>query len=139
MTRREFLEFNALFGAAALTGCTPEPVGLGWGGKGAPMQGFRCAPLKRVRIAIAGMGGRGTSAMYRLAQIPGCSITGLCDLRQNHHVKSTQTVGGDEQKRIAEIVNIPHFTAVDQLDAGQFSSQQSTIGSVLHDPLNLRR
>ena len=83
MTRREFLEFNALFGAAALTGCATEPVGLGRGGKGAPMQGFRCAPLKRVRIAIAGMGGRGTSAMYRLAQIPGCSITGLCDLRQS--------------------------------------------------------
>ena len=83
MTRREFLEFNALFGAAALTGCATEPVGLRRGGKGAPMQGFRCAPLKRVRIAIAGMGGRGTSAMYRLAQIPGCSITGLCDLRQS--------------------------------------------------------
>ena len=79
MNRREFLKGTAWMGAAALAaGCNAAKFGFGRGGT---MHGFRCAPLKRVRIGIAGLGGRGTSAMNRLAQIPGCTITGLCDVR----------------------------------------------------------
>ena len=83
MTRREFV-FNAasLGGLSALSGCVCAPSG-GFGGKGAPMQGFRVPPLRTIRIGFAGMGGRGTSAMYRIAQIPGCEVVAICDLRQS--------------------------------------------------------
>lgn len=84
MTRREFiLEAAFAAGAAGLgAGCRTAPS-AGFGGRGAAMQGFRCAPLAKIRIAFAGMGGRGTSAMYRIAQIPGCEVTAICDLRQS--------------------------------------------------------
>ena len=77
MNRREFLKGMAWMGvAAAAAGCHAPRFGFG-----GTMQGFRCAPLRRVRIGIAGLGGRGTSAMKRLAQIPGCVVTGICDVR----------------------------------------------------------
>ena len=84
MTRRNFIWNSgaAIAGMAAFNGCISTPQ-CGFGGKGALMQGFRCAPLKKIRIAFAGMGGRGTSAMYRISQIPGCEVVAICDLRQS--------------------------------------------------------
>ena len=82
-TRRDFiLNAAALAASASFNGCVSAPES-GFGGRGALMQGFRCAPLRKIRIAFAGMGGRGTSAMYRLAQIPGCEVVAICDLRQS--------------------------------------------------------
>ena len=83
MTRRDFIGGMTMTGAAFAAGCASTQVRNGFNGRGASMQGFRCAPLRRLRIGFAGMGGRGTSAMYRIAQIPGCVVTGICDLRQN--------------------------------------------------------
>ena len=83
INRREFLSGAAGMGLAAFAGGCLSAGESGFGGRGAPMQGFRCAPLKRIRIAFAGMGGRGTSAMYRIAQIPGCEVAAICDLRQS--------------------------------------------------------
>ena len=84
MTRRDFIWNSgaAIAGMAAFNGCI-SATQCGFGGKGALMQGFRCAPLKKIRIAFAGMGGRGTSAMYRISQIPGCEVVAICDLRQS--------------------------------------------------------
>ena len=90
--RRDFLTGAVWAGAAALAaGCTagkgfvlsPDRPVCGFGGRGAAMQGFRCAPMKKIRIAFAGVGGRGTSAMCRIARIPGCEVVALCDLRQS--------------------------------------------------------
>ena len=84
MTRRDFIWNSgaAIAGMTAFNGCI-SATQCGFGGKGALMQGFRCAPLKKIRIAFAGMGGRGTSAMYRISQIPGCEVVAICDLRQS--------------------------------------------------------
>lgn len=81
MSRRSFLKGTAWMGVvAAATGCVSKnALKLGRGS----MQGFACKPMKQVRVGIAGLGGRGTGALERIAKIPGCVITGACDLRQN--------------------------------------------------------
>jgi len=70
-------------GMAALSaGCISKGSGLaGLGrGAGAPMHGFRVAPMKKVRVGMIGVGSRGTGAVRRIAQIPGCEITALSDI-----------------------------------------------------------
>ena len=76
MNRRDFI--GALGMGAVMAGCRLPDLGAG-----GSMQGFRCRPLRKVRVAFAGLGGRGTSAMYRIARIPGCEVVALCDLRQS--------------------------------------------------------
>ena len=81
--RREFLTGAAWMGAAAMAaGCMSKGsamCGLG-GGAGAPMHGFRVAPMKRVRVGFIGVGSRGSAAVHRIAQIPGCEVTALADI-----------------------------------------------------------
>jgi hypothetical protein len=71
--RREFLTGAAWMGAAAMAaGCMSQKsamCGLG-GGAGAPMHGFRVAPMKKVRVGVIGVGSRGAPATRRIAQIP---------------------------------------------------------------------
>ena len=79
LDRRDFLRGAAWSGAAALAAGCRGMAGMSQGGS---LAGFRCAPLKTVRVGFAGLGGRGTSALKRISQIPGCVVTGICDLRQ---------------------------------------------------------
>ena len=44
------------------------------------MHGFRVAPMKRVRVGFIGVGARGTPAVKRIAQIPGCEVTAISDI-----------------------------------------------------------
>ena len=81
-SRRDFLKGTAWMGAMAFAaGCTSRGFGLS-GVEGAPMQGFRCAPMSRVRVGIIGLGNRGGGAVHRLAMIPGVDIVALCDIRK---------------------------------------------------------
>ena len=77
MNRREF--FKAAVGlsaCAAIEGCaTARSSGSG------SMQGFACAPLKRIRVGFVGIGLRGVDAVKRFTQIPGVEIAALCDLQ----------------------------------------------------------
>jgi len=81
--RREFLTGTAWMGLAAMAaGCMSGKSavsGIG-GGEGAPMHGFRVAPMKRVRVGVIGVGGRGIGAVMRIAQIPGCEVTAISDI-----------------------------------------------------------
>ena len=81
--RREFLTGAAWMGAAAVAaGCMSRKsamCGLG-GGVGAPMHGFRVAPMKKVRVGVIGVGSRGAPAARRIAQIPGCEVTAISDI-----------------------------------------------------------
>ena len=79
-SRRDFLKGTAWMGAAAMAaGSHLNRLGFGEGGF---MQNYAYAPLKgkRVRVGFVGIGGRGTSAVNRIAQIPGVDIVALCDL-----------------------------------------------------------
>ena len=66
-SRRDFLTGTAWMGAAALAaGCMSSGATLN-AGVGAPMHGFRVAPLKRVRVGFIGIGSRGRAAVRRIA------------------------------------------------------------------------
>ena len=78
-SRRDFLKGTAWMGAAALAaGCHLNRLGFGEGGL---MQGYAFRNLmgKKIRVGFVGIGGRGSAAVHRVAQIPGCEVVALCD------------------------------------------------------------
>ena len=76
-TRRDFLKGTAWMGAAALAaGCVSDGLKLTSGGT---MQGFATKPMKRVRVAMIGIGSRGFAAVKRIVGIPGLEITAIAD------------------------------------------------------------
>ena len=78
--RREFLKGTAWMGlAAAAAGCIGERNAFGFGAGGS-MSHFAVPPIKHLRVGVIGVGGRGTPAVQRLAQIPGCEVTAICDI-----------------------------------------------------------
>ena len=78
--RREFLKGTAWMGAVALSAGFINKDNALNAGAGAPLHGFRVAPMKQVRVGFIGIGERGTAAVHRIAQIPGCVVTGLADI-----------------------------------------------------------
>ena len=78
-SRREFLTGAAMVGAATVAaGCmSGRPCA------GTSMAGFTVKPMKRIRVAMVGVGGRGYYALTRLMLIPGIEVTALCDLKQD--------------------------------------------------------
>ena len=82
-SRREFLKGTAWMGVAAMAaGHLAAQAAENRPGcaAGAPMHGFRVAPMKRVRVGFIGVGARGTPAVKRIAQIPGCEVTAISDI-----------------------------------------------------------
>ena len=80
--RRDFLKGTAWMGlAAAAAGCQLEKFGFGVGGS---MQNYAYRKLmgKTIRVGFVGIGGRGSSAVHRVAMIPGVEVTALCDKKQ---------------------------------------------------------
>ena len=79
--RRDFIKGGAFAAAAvAASGCASS-IGGRCSGGGAPMRGFRCAPMDRVRVGVVGVGGRGNAAALRLSGIHGVEVTAICDIR----------------------------------------------------------
>ena len=89
MDRREFLTQTMGLGVAAVAaqsaGAVENPLKLGGSTptEGAPMQGFRVAPMDKVRVGFVGVGTRGASSVRRVAMIPGCEVTAVCDFFQD--------------------------------------------------------
>ena len=90
--------------AAAVAGCTGFRLGFGEGGI---MQEWAMKPMRRIRVGIIGMGGRGTAAAHRLVVIPGVEVVAICDrkperLAENlkwfadRKLRAPKTYGGDE-------------------------------------------
>lgn len=78
-SRRDFLKGTAWMGAAAVAaGCHLNRFGFGAGGL---MQDYAYRKLmgKKIRVGFVGIGGRGSGAVHRVAQIPGCEVAALCD------------------------------------------------------------
>ena len=79
-SRREFLKGTAWMGAAAMAaGCMSAGRKI-CDSTGAPMHGFTVPPMKKIRVGMIGVGGRGIGAVQRIAQIPGCEITAISDI-----------------------------------------------------------
>ncbi|MBQ7180938.1 MAG: Gfo/Idh/MocA family oxidoreductase [Bacteroidaceae bacterium] len=96
--RREFLSSAAcLMGAVAMSPAAnamnrlPEPAKRRH--KSADdnsMVGFVAPRLQKIRVGVVGVGGRGTSAVYRLASVPGVEVTALCELVESKAVNAQQ-------------------------------------------------
>ena len=85
--RREFIKATACAVGAAVVGTghafampvTPEPKKHKLV-EGANMHGFVAPKLDMVRVAVIGIGGRGSDAVRRLSRVPGVKVTALCEL-----------------------------------------------------------
>ena len=72
--RRSFLRGAVLAGAACsvangLKADTPATASCG-----APMLGFRCKPMERVRVGVVGLGSRGMGMISRVGKLPGVDV-----------------------------------------------------------------
>ena len=78
-TRRDFLRGSAGMGMAALaTGCVSRGGWFG-GTQGAPMHGFAAPKIPHIRLGVVGMGSRGCGVVGRVCNLPGITVTAVCD------------------------------------------------------------
>ena len=100
MNRREFLTGSAWMGLAAFAGgCASARF---FGTEGAPMQGFRCAPMKKIRVGIVGLGARGAGPVWRLPGIPGGEVTAICDCNREKIAESQQRLANAGKAKAKE-------------------------------------
>lgn len=91
--------------------------------------GMVCEPLKTVRVAFVGIGGRGTSAVERWTQIEGAEIVAFCDeqqeridicqdiLKEHKLPKAAEYVGAESFKDLCKRKDIDLvYIATDWLD-----------------------
>ena len=81
-SRRNFLRNTMLAGAAcsvvnSLKADVPATAAV----CGAPMLGFRCKPMERVRVGVVGLGSRGMGMISRVGKLPGVDVTAVCDIQ----------------------------------------------------------
>ena len=92
VSRRDFLNGALWMGATAFAGgCSSARF---FGNNGAQLQGFRCPPMKRIRVGIVGLGARGAGPVWRLPCIPGVEVTAICDIvREKIDAQQKKLVG----------------------------------------------
>ena len=81
-TRRGFLKAGALFGASAAStasGALFSRGGLFDMTPGAPMHRWADKPMPHVRLGVVGMGSRGCGVVGRMCNLPGVTVTAICD------------------------------------------------------------
>ncbi|NGM62829.1 Gfo/Idh/MocA family oxidoreductase [Sphingobacterium sp. SGG-5] len=90
--RRDFLKKVSLLSATAVTLPT-----LNAEAKASPrfnMSGYRAPKLDKVRVAIVGLGNRGSGAVDRYTYIEGAEIVALCDRHEDRALKQQNLVTG---------------------------------------------
>ena len=108
--RRSFLSGAATaVGATALAGCVCDRLASD---AGAPMFGFACKPLARVRVGVVGLGSRGGAAVTRLLQVPGVEIAALCEVRGEYLRKSSDEVLAQAGRRPVEFLGEERWKAL---------------------------
>ena len=78
-TRRGFLKGAAWLGAAAAGGCRSATGGWFDFTAGAPMHGYAAPKLPHIRLGVVGMGSRGCGVVGRVCNLPGITVTAICD------------------------------------------------------------
>lgn len=132
--RREFLKGTAWMGAAAMAaGCMSAGTKI-CDSTGAPMHGFTVPPMKKVRIGIIGVGGRGIGAVQRIAQIP--LDTDVYDLAT---YSSIMELSGRSINARSEAIDFPDYTrggwktakpfTVDEIDMNTFDFKTGVINA----------
>ena len=78
---------------------------------GGTMQGFATKPMKRVRVAMIGIGSRGFAAVKRIVGIPGLEITAIADndpeklARFVHNAADLAVIGQHEIVAVVDAVD----------------------------------
>ncbi len=137
MNRREFLKGTAWMGTAALAaGCQLNRLGLGEGGV---MQNYVYTPLKgkKIRVGFVGVGSRGSGAVHRVAQIPGCEVVALCDVNDNA-LKSNLKWLKDHKHAAATKTYLGPEAYKDLCDFGDCDVVYCATPWALHAPVALR-
>ena len=137
MNRREFLKGTAWMGTAALAaGCQLNRLGLGEGGV---MQNYVYTPLKgkKIRVGFVGVGSRGSGAVHRVAQIPGCEVVALCDVNDNA-LKSNLKWLKDHKHTAATKTYLGPEAYKDLCDFGDCDVVYCATPWALHAPVALR-
>ena len=81
INRRDFLK-GAMYTGVAMSAVQAKGFdfcGLFGCTEGSPMHGFAAPALKNIRLGIVGMGGRGQGVISRIANLPGITVTAICD------------------------------------------------------------
>ena len=132
-TRRDFLAGSAWLGMAAVAGgCISVDSKLCAGGT---MAGFSVKPMKRIRVAMVGIGGRGYWALRRLVTIPGLEITALCDLDAEKVSKSQKLLAGKGKERAKEYVGAEEYKRL--VDDGVADVFYNSTPRDMHTELNV--
>jgi len=94
VNRRGFLNQAAWAGGALGTLAWPGCAMLSGVSerKGKSMIGFRCEPLKQIRVGVIGVGHRGPGAVKRLSLIPGVEIRAISDLYEDRVAKQVKSL-----------------------------------------------
>ena len=130
--RRDFLKGTAWMGVAAVAaGCMSKDMHISGGGS---MQGFRAAPLKKVRVGVVGLGMRGPGAVHRLASIPGVEIAALCDLYPERIAIEQAWLKKNGKKPAKEYVGAEAYKAMCDSD---IDAVYNTTGWDMHVPIAL--
>ena len=100
--RRDFLKGALLTGAAAVTGGCATTRG-GWLDftAGAPMHGYAAPKIPHIRLGIVGTGNRGCGVIERVCNLPGVTVTAICD-NVPEKITSAQNILADKKKSSAK-------------------------------------
>ena len=79
VTRRNFLSGAAFAGAAAMAGGCASRGGFFDFTPGSPMHGFAAPKMPHIRLGVVGMGSRGCGVVGRMCNLPGVTVTAICD------------------------------------------------------------
>ncbi|HRE51007.1 MAG TPA: Gfo/Idh/MocA family oxidoreductase [Flavitalea sp.] len=104
--RRDFLRLTGLAGTGLLTGLTSSAnvssrnnhMAYSPGSARFNMSGYAAPKLETVRVAIIGLGNRGSGAVKRLSKIGGLEIKALCDVRPEKAAAAKKSIENTAQK-----------------------------------------
>ena len=103
--RRDFIKLTGMAGAGMVAGCSRQPENVA-GTDPFPqtyqqrfnMSGYAAPKLDVVRVAVIGLGTRGSSQVLKLSCVEGVEIKALCDLVPEKVAKAMASLKGYSQK-----------------------------------------
>ena len=101
--RRDFLRGLALTGAAcAAGGCATEGRRFFDFTAGSPMHGYAAPKIPHIRLGVVGMGSRGCGVVGRVCNLPGVTVTAVCDNVADKIAKAQKILAGRKKAAAKE-------------------------------------
>ena len=132
--RREFLRNTMLAGAGCLAaGAVRADARVAT--DGAPMLGFTCKPLERVRVGVVGCGSRGLGMINRVGKLPGVTVTAVCDINDAKIASARKSLAKQKQPEPKVYKGPEAFRAL--CDSGDVDVVYNSTPWQLHMPVAL--